>query len=391
MFFFAGMVSLMGQWIQNIAMGWLVYRLTDSAFYLGLVGFIGQIPALFLTPVAGVYADRLNRQRVLIFTQSLPMMLSFLLAFLIYTDKITVELILMIVSLNGLALAFDNPFRHAFLLDMVGDKKLLTNAIALNSTLVNTARFIGPTLGGFLIALYGEALSFLINGLSFLGVIIALASMKVVPLPKKETKKSLFADLREGFQYTYNFIPARYMIFLIMSTSLLGLPFQGFLPVFARDVFAGDSQLLGFLTGAVGAGALTGAFYLASRESINKMPDIIRTSALLFAVGLGIFSLLKVSWIAFLVLYFTGFGMITQFVATNTILQTVVADDKKGRVISFYSMSFMGFTPIGSLLLGSLAKWVGVPLTFSIAAIILLATALFYSSKLPSIKKTLFP
>ena len=157
MFFFAGMVSLMGQWIQNIAMGWLVYRLTDSAFYLGLVGFIGQIPALFLTPVAGVYADRLNRQRVLIFTQSLPMMLSFLLAFLIFTDKITVELILMIVSLNGLALAFDNPFRHAFLLDMVGDKKLLTNAIALNSTLVNTARFIGPTLGGFLIALYGEA------------------------------------------------------------------------------------------------------------------------------------------------------------------------------------------------------------------------------------------
>jgi MFS family permease len=389
LFFFSGMVSLMGTWIQNLALGWLVYRMTDSAFYLGLVGFAGQIPALFLTPIAGVYADRLNRQKMLILTQSLPMLLAFLMAILMYSGHISVTLVLIIVLVNGFALAFDTPFRHAFLLEMVGDKKLLPNAVALNSTLVNTARFIGPTIGGILIALYGEAFCFLMNGVSFLGVIIALLSMRVAPLIKTEKKQSLMKDLNEGFRYTYNFKPARYMILLIITTSIFGLPFQAFLPVFARDVLHGDSQLLGFLTGAVGAGALTGAFFLASRETVNKMPDIIRISALLFAVGLAVFSFSNSHWLSLTVLYFAGFGMIVQFVATNAILQTVVADDKKGRVLSFYSMSFMGFTPVGSLLLGSIAKWLGVPLTFSFAAFVLLIAAIFYSLKLSSIKEIL--
>lgn len=389
LFFFSGMVSLMGTWIQNLALGWLVYRMTDSAFYLGLVGFAGQIPALFLTPIAGVYADRLNRQKMLILTQSLPMLLAFLMAILMYSGRISVTLVLIIVLVNGFALAFDTPFRHAFLLEMVGDKKLLPNAVALNSTLVNTARFIGPTIGGILIALYGEAFCFLMNGVSFLGVIIALLSMRVAPLINKEKKQSLMKDLSEGFHYTYNFKPARYMILLIITTSIFGLPFQAFLPVFARDVLHGDSQLLGFLTGAVGAGALTGAFFLASRETVNKMPDIIRISALLFATGLAVFSFSTSQWLSLTVLYFAGFGMIVQFVATNAILQTVVADDKKGRVLSFYSMSFMGFTPVGSLLLGSIAKWLGVPLTFSFAAFILLIAAIFYSMKLSSIKEIL--
>ncbi len=390
MFFFSGMVSLMGTWIQNLAMGWLVYRLTDSAFYLGLVGFAGQIPALFLTPVAGVYADRMNRRRMLILTQSLSMMLAFILAFLVYTNKIHVGLVLIIVVLNGFSLAFDNPFRHAFLLELVGDKTLLTNAVALNSTLINSARFIGPTIGGFLIAFYGEAFCFLVNGLAFLGVVITLSVMKVSSNLTTMKRQSLLSDLKEGFRYTYNFIPARYMILLITTTSLLGLPFQAFLPVFARDVLAGDSQLLGFLTGAVGAGALTGAFFLASRESIRAMPDIIRVSAVLFAIGLAAFSFSRIPWLSLSILYVTGFGMIVQFVATNTILQTVVDEDKKGRVLSFYSMSFMGFTPLGSLLLGSIAKWIGVPLTFSFAALLLMVAALLYSSKLQAIKQVLF-
>lgn len=390
MFFFANLFSLLGTWMQNLAIGWLVYRLTDSAAFLGLTGFMGQIPALLLTPVAGVYADRMNRRKVLVITQTIPMLLAFLLAILLYTDKISVGMVLGIVLINGFALAFDTPFRHAFLLEMVGDKKLIPNAVALNSTLVNTARFIGPTLGGLLVALYGEGFCFLLNGISFLGVIAALLMMKVPSFVAQHRQRTIMQDLREGFDYTWKFVPARYMILLVITTSLFGLPFQGFLPVFARDILHGGSQLLGFLTGAVGAGALTGAFYLASRQSMRPLPRIIGISALSFAIGLGIFSQSEITWFSLTILYFSGFGMITQFVATNTILQTLVEDDKKGRVLSFYSMSFMGFTPLGSLLLGAVAEYTGVQTTFLLAALILLVAALLYRKQLKGIESVLF-
>jgi len=389
LFFFAGLVSLMGTWIQNIAIGWLVYRITDSAFYLGLVGFAGLIPALFLTPIAGVYADRLNRRKVLVITQTIPMLLAFVLAILAYTETIHIGVLLIIVTFNGFALAVDTPFRHAFLHEMLGDKSLLPNAVALNSTLVNTARFLGPTIGGFLIAFFGEAFCFLINGVSFIGVIIALMAMRIAPQVQKSFRGKVWVDLKEGFSYTFNFLPARYMILLVILTSLLGLPFQGFLPVFARDILQGDSQLLGFLTGAVGAGALTGAFFLATRESLRRLPSIIRFSALLFSVGLTVFSFSTKTAFSLVVLYFSGFGMIAQFVATNAILQTVVPDDKKGRVLSFYSMSFMGFTPIGSLLLGIVSGWIGVPYTFTLAGLILLGAALLFSRKVELIRQLL--
>lgn len=390
MFFFANLFSLLGTWMQNLAIGWLVYRLTDSAAYLGLTGFMGQIPALLLTPVAGVYADRLNRRKVLVITQTIPMILAFVLAALLYTDTVSVGVVLGIVLINGFSLAFDTPFRHAFLLEMVGDKKLIPNAVALNSTLVNTARFIGPTLGGLLVALYGEGLCFLINGISFVGVVAALLMMKVQPYKPQHSQRSILQDLREGFIYTWKFIPARNMILLVTTTSLFGLPFQGFLPVFARDILQGGSQLLGFLTGAVGAGALTGAFYLASRQSMRPLPAIIGLSALVSAIGLGIFSQSEITWFSLMILYFTGFGMITQFVATNTLLQTLVEEDKKGRVLSFYSMSFMGFTPLGSLMLGAAAELAGVQATFLVAGIFLLAAALLYRKQLSAIEKRLF-
>ncbi|PKP51576.1 MAG: MFS transporter [Bacteroidetes bacterium HGW-Bacteroidetes-1] len=389
MFFFSGMLSLMGTWIQNLALGWLVYRLTDSAFYLGLVGFAGQIPALFFAPLAGVYADRMNRRQILILTQIVPMVLAFVLSYLVCFDKIQISLVLIIVVINGFALAFDTPFRHAFLLEMIGDRKLLINAVALNSTLVNTARFIGPTIGGILIALYGEAFCFFVNGFSFLGMIIALMSMKIPRFIKKTGNKSVFSDLKEGFLYTFDFKPARYMILLVIMTSIFGLPFQAFLPVFARDILSGNSQLLGFLTGAVGAGALTGAFFLASRDSIKSIPNIIRFSAFLFAFGLVSFSLSQTIWLSMVILFFSGFGMIVQFAATNTLLQTVVDEDKRGRVLSFYSMSFLGFTPIGSLMLGTIAKYIGVPYTFTLAGIALLLAAGMYNTKLSAIKRIL--
>lgn len=389
MFFFAGMLSLIGTWIQNLAIGWLVYRLTDSAFYLGLVGFAGQIPALFLTPLAGVFADRMNRRKVLIITQLIPMTLAFLLAILVYTNNVQIEYLLIIVVINGFALAFDTPFRHAFLLEMIGDKKLLSNAVALNSTLVNTARFIGPTIGGLLIAFYGEAFCFLINGISFFAMLVALLAMKTPVFKKKKVVRSIFADLTEGFRYTFNFKPARYMILLVTTTSIFGLPFQAFLPVFARDILMGNSQLLGFLVGAVGAGALTGAFFLASRDTLRRIPEIIRFSAVLFALGLIAFSLSNSTWLSLIILYFSGFGMIVQFAATNTLLQTIVDEDKRGRVLSFYSMSFLGFTPVGSLLLGLLAQNIGTPYTFTLAGMVLLVTAILYHRKLPIINSIL--
>jgi len=383
------MVSLLGTWIQNLAVGWLVYRLTDSAFYLGLVGFAGQIPALILAPLAGVYADRINRRRILILTQVFPMMMAVILTILSYTETINVTYLIVIVIFNGIALAFDTPFRHAFLLEMIGDKKLLANAVALNSTLVNTARFIGPTLGGILIAAFGESMCFLINSISFSGVIIALLAMRVAPFVPRAIKKSVLIELKEGLRYTFDYKPALYMIMMVTVTSIFGLPFQALLPVFARDILHGDSQLLGFLTGAVGAGALTGAFFLASQRTNRNMPKIIAFSAVSFGIGLIIFSLSTSASLSIPILFFSGFGMIAQFTATNTLLQHAVEEDKRGRVLSLYSMSFLGFTPIGSLLLGSSSSFMGVPLTLSISGGICLVSGLLFTRKLPFMSRYL--
>lgn len=386
LFFWAGLLSLMGTWIQNLALGWLVYRLTDSAFYLGLVGFAGQIPGLFLTPVAGVYADRLHRRRVLLITQTIPMLLAFLLALLAFTEHINVITIVLIVVVNGIALSFDTPFRHAFLLEMIGDKRLISNAVALNSTLVNTARFLGPSLGGVLVALYGEAVCFFINGFSFLAMIFALLMMRIEQKEIKRTERSVLEDLQQGFRFTWNLKPARYMIQLVIVTSIFGLSFQSFLPVFARDVLQGESRLLGWLTGAVGAGALTGALFLATRERVQVLPSVIRVSAFTFAIGLLFFSLSRWPVVSVILLFLSGFGMITQFSATNTLLQTTVDERMRGRVLSLYSMSFMGFTPLGNLMLGLVSDRFGVTITFVMAALILLLAAVLFSFRLSTVK-----
>lgn len=387
LFFFGGMVSLMGTWIQNLAIGWLVYRLTDSAFYLGLVGFAGQIPALLLTPIAGVFADRNNRRKMLYVTQSVPMILAFILAFLSFTGRIQVSLLIIIVVINGIAIAFDTPFRHAFLLEMLGDKKLIPNAVALNSSLFNAARFIGPSLGGLLIALFGEAICFLINGISFGGVIIALLMMRVPKYVRPSNRKPIFKELRDGMYYAWNFPPARQLISLVIVMSLFGLPFQAFMPLYAGDILQGDSRLLGFLTGALGAGALSGAFFLASRNSISTIPIMVRNASLLFAVGLFSFSFSTNTALSLILLVATGFGMIVSFAATNTLLQSIVAEDKRGRVLALYSMSFLGFTPVGSLFLGLISEQIGVPHTTMLASLVCLAAALFYARKAKSLMK----
>lgn len=387
LFFIGQIVSLLGTFIQQIALGWLIYSLTNSAVYLGVIGFAGQIPALILTPIAGVYADRMNRRKVLIAAQTVAMFMALLMALLYFTGLIQVWHIIVIAIINGMAMAFDTPFRHAFLLEMVGDRELLQNAIALNSTLINSARFIGPMIGGFIIALVGEGYCFLINGLSFLAVIIAFMSMKVTPVNKGKTHDSIIKELIEGFQYSYSFKPIKYLLLLVITTGFFGLSYQVFLPVFARDVLHGNSQMLGFLTGTMGAGALTGAFYLASRKGILGIPRMILIAAITFSVGLMGFSLSEDPAISLVMMYFVGFGMIVQFASANTLIQTIVDEDKRGRVVALYGMSFMGITPLGSLLLGTITPWAGVQYTIFASAFICFVVAINFSRRLPIIQK----
>ena len=389
LFFSGQIVSMLGTWIQNIALGWLVYRLTDSPVWLGVVGFAGQIPALFLTPFAGVFADRLNRRKVLIITQIVPMVLAFSMAFLVLTESIEVWHIVLIASLNGFVIAFDNPFRHAFLLEVIKDKELIQNAVALNSTLFNSARFIGPMLGGILIALVGEGVCFLINGVSFFAVVFALLAMKVEPMNLNRKHGSVIGEMLEGAKYAFNFKPIRYLLFLVITTGFFGLPFQVFLPVFARDVLGGDSQLLGFLTGALGAGALTGAIYLASKSGIGLLPKLIVGTSMVFALGLFSMSLSTNITLSLVLLFFTGFGMIVQYASTNTLIQTIVDEDKRGRVMSLYGLSFLGITPLGSLLLGAIADRIGVQTTLMFASMVCLMASIVYLKRMPYVAKAI--
>lgn len=389
LYFFGQLISLPGNWIQNIALGWLVYRLSDSALLLGVVGFAGQIPSLFLTPIAGVFADRVDRRKVLIATQAISMLIAFAVAALILSDKIQVWHIIASAALNGIAIAFDTPFRHAFLVNMVPDKKDLQNAIALNSTLFNTARFAGPPLGGLLIALSGEGICFLINGLSYLAVIGSLLAMQVDSRAESIRHASVFTDLLSGLRYAYKSLPIRFILIMVITTSLLGLPFQVFMPVFAREVLNGNSQTLGYLIGAIGAGALAGAIYLATRKSLHTIPLTIFISATLFSIGLMAFSVSTGFVVSLALLVITGFGMVVEFASSNTLLQTMVDDQMRGRIVALYSMSFMGFTPLGSLLMGALAEFAGVQITVFIAGACCLLAALVFYRKLPQIKKAI--
>lgn len=370
-------------------MGWLVFRLTDSVFLLGVVGFASQIPAFFITPLSGVFADKLNRQKVLLITQFVAMIIALILSALIFTNNINVNFIIIAAVTNGVAFAIDNPFRHAFLVNMIDDRKDLPNAIALNSTMYNSARFIGPPIGGFLVAYAGEGVCFLVNGLSYLAVIASLLAMKLKPFEKSKKNSAVLTDLIGGFKYAYNTSHLKVLLFMVIIISLIGLPFQVFMPVFAKDILQGDSQTLGYLTGTLGAGALSGALLLANQSSIGKFPNIIFISALMFAIGLGVFTLSQEISLSLPALFITGFGMVVLYAACNTMLQTMVNESMRGRIVSLYSMSFMGFTPIGSILLGSITEIVGLQITLFICAILCLSIAFWYLRYRSSIIKAL--
>ena len=390
--FFGGQsISLIGTWIQRIAMPWLVYSLTGSAFLLGVVGFVGQIPTFLLASFAGVLTDRWNRYHILIITQILAMIQALILAFLIFIDAIEVWHILLLNVLLGCINAFDIPARQSFVVEMVEKKEDLGNAIALNSSMVNGARLLGPSIAGVLIAIAGEGTCFLINGLSYLVVIVSLLMMKIVPRKINKQNTHVLKEMKEGFSYTFGFAPIKSVILLLALVSLMGMPYTVLMPVFAKEIFHGGAHTFGFLMGASGLGALIGTIYLASRKSVLGLGRIIPLSAGIFGFGLVAFSLSRLFLLSLALMVITGIGMMLQMASSNTILQTIVDDNKRGRVMSFYTMAFVGTVPFGSLLAGGLTPILGAPNTLIIGGVFCISGALFFACKLPELKKMVRP
>jgi MFS family permease len=388
--FFAGQsISLIGTWLQMTALPWLVYRLTESPFLLGVVGFLSQIPTFLLTPLAGVLLDRMDRRYVMLTTQTCSMVQAFILWGLFITHHISIPAILILSFVLGIINAFDIPARQAFIVDIIDHKNDLGNAIALNSSMVHAARLIGPSIAGVLIGLAGEASCFLLNALSFLAVIISLLKMTIHPHPKPSSSMGLWDEIGEGVSYVTNHIPMRAILVLIATVSLTGMPYMVFMPVFAKDIFHGTAYTLGFLVGASGFGALAGAMYLASREGIKGFGRILAGSSALFGIGLMAFSLSNILLLSWFCMILVGFGMMIQFAASSTVLQTIVDDSKRGRVMSLYTISFMGMTPIGSFIEGSLSHRFGVPLTMFVGGLVCLLASLNFARNLPLLREAM--
>ncbi len=390
--FFAGQsVSLIGSWLTRVATSWLVYRLTGSALLLGIVGFAGQIPTFFLAPLAGVWVDRWNRHRVLVVTQALAMLQSASLAALAWSGRMTVTQIAALSVVQGLINAFDMPARQAFVVEMVADRNDLPNAIALNSSMVNAARLIGPSVAGILIGLFGEGWCFAIDAVSYLAVIASLLAMRITVRPRAPRTTRVGAELAEGFRYVVGHVPIRSVLLLLAVVSLMGMPYTVLMPLVATQVLHGGAHTLGFLMAASGAGALAGALYLASRTTVVGLGRVIAIAAAVFGASLIAFSLSRVLWVSLLLMVPTGMGMMVQMAASNTVLQTLVDEDKRGRVMSFYAMAFFGTVPFGSLLAGSLADKVGASNTIGIGGLAcVVGSALFFRS-LPELRRLARP
>ncbi len=390
--FFGGQsVSLVGTWMTRVATGWLVYRLTQSPFLLGVVGFAGQIPLFFLAPIAGVWVDRWNRHRVLVVTQILSMLQSFALAALTLAGVITVQEVIWLMLFQGLVNAFDMPARQAFVVEMVEDRRDLSNAIALNSSIVNAARLVGPALAGLIIAGAGEGYCFLLDGVSYLTVIVSLLAMRIPVRAGRQGDKRVLHELVEGWKYVADSVPIRSILLLLALVSLVGMPHTVLMPVFASQVLHGGPHTLGFLMAAVGVGALASAALLAGRRSVLGLGRMIPISAGIFGAALIAFCGSRVFWLSMLLLLGTGFGFLQQMAASNTILQTIVAEEKRGRVMAYYAMAFQGVAPFGSLLAGALAAKIGAPKTLAGGGVLCLLGALWFARQLPEIRRRVRP
>jgi MFS family permease len=390
--FFSGQsLSLIGTWIQRITIPWLVYRLSGSSFLLGVVAFAGQIPTFILTPFAGVLSDRWNRYHILIATQILSLIQALILTLLFFSGSINVVLIVFLSIFLGCINAFDVPARQAFVIEMVEKNEDLANAIALNSSMVNGARLLGPSVAGILIATTGEGVCFLINTISYLFVITSLFFMRVKPRKKENKHPNVLKSLHEGFAYTFGFTPIKSIILLLALISIMGMPYTVLMPVFAREILHGGSHTYGFLMGASGIGAFTGAIYLASRKTVLGLGKIISLSSATFGLAIVAFSLSRFLILSLVLMIIVGLGMMLQMASSNTIIQTIVDDDKRGRVMSIYAMAFMGTMPVGSFLAGSLSSIWGAPNTLITGGLLCFLGALIFARKLPELRKLVRP
>jgi MFS family permease len=396
LFFFGQLISMVGNWLTSVATSWLVYRVTGSPLLLGIVGFAGQFPTFLLAPFAGVLVDRWRVQRVLVTTQTLAMIESFALVYVAYGFNHghpipVIPLLLGLNLLQGLINAFDIPARQAFVVEMVDRREDLSNAIALNSSLVNAARLVGPSVGGVLIAAVGEYWCFTIDGISYIAVIIALLMMRMRARVQRKAHPPVWQSLREGFTYSYGFAPIRAVLLLLALVSLAGVPYMVLMPVFAKEVLHGGPKMLGALMGAAGIGALAGALYLAARRTVVGLGRVIVFAAATFGIGLIAFSFSHSFWISLCLMPLTGASMIIQMAGSNTILQTLADDDKRGRVMAFFTMSFMGTVPIGSLVSGALATRIGAPRTVMLGGVLCILGAALFGRILPQLRKLVEP
>ncbi len=391
LFFCGQSISLIGTWMTRLATSWLVYRLTGSTFLLGVVSFAGQIPTFLLAPVAGVWVDRWERRRVLLVTQVLAAVQSLMLAGLTLSGRITVAEVVWLSVFQGLINAFDMPARQSFLVQMVDGREDLSNAIALNSTMVNGARLLGPALAGITIAAVGEGYCFLIDGLSYLAVIASLLAMRIDVQAARKSTASMLVQLKEGWTYVSTFPPIRTVLLLFAIISFMGVPYTVLMPVFATKILHGGPHTLGFLMGAAGVGSIISALSLATRKSVRGLYRVIPTVAGVFGGGLIALSFSRNYWLSLATMGVTGFGMMQSAAASNTVIQTIVEEDKRGRVMSYYTMAYMGASPFGSLLAGSLAPVIGAPGTVLLCGMGCVAGAVWFWFQLPKLRPIIRP
>lgn len=391
LFFFGQGISLIGTWVTRIAMSWLVYRLTNSALLLGVVGFAGQIPTFLLGPFAGVIVDRSDRYRLLIVTQIMSMLQSTLLAYDALSGHVTAWHVAILAIWQGLINAFDTPARQAFLVDMLESRDDLPNAIALNSSLVNVARLIGPSVAGVLIGVFGEGICFAIDASSYVAVLGALFAMRIVARARPVREAHFFSEMRAGFAYMAAFTPIRDLLLLLACVSLAGMPYAVLMPVFATKVFHGGPHTLGWLMTATGTGALCSALWLASRTSVLGLGRIVSTASAVFGSALIAFSYSRSLWLSLPLLLLVGAGMMMQMAATNTLIQTLVDERMRGRVMSFYTMAFFGMTPFGSLLAGVVSEHFGAEVAVRSGGLLTLCAVALFVRRLPQLREQARP
>lgn len=393
LFFMGQGISLIGTWMQRTTMGWFVYRLTNSAFLLGVISFLSMIPALFISPFAGAWGDRWNRHHTLIITQTLFMLQAALLALAAISGYINADRIwpLMVLSLmQGVIEAVDSPIRQSFVIDLVAKRSLLPNAIATNSAMFNSARLVGPSIGGAMILLFGEGMCFAINAFSYIPVIVMLFMIHISYPAQKPQTESTLSKIKEGWSYAFRHLPIRFLISNLVVFTLFGMSYSTLIPVFARDILKGNAGTQGLLLSTAGIGALVTSFYLAGRKTIKGLPTVMISLGVSVSLVLMIFSRSTFLPLSLFLMLFIGLGMTMQMASTNTIIQSVVADHMRGRVLSVYTMSFMAASPFGGLLAGTLSRHLGARNALGICASVCLLWALYGLKLIPNIVRDIF-